>query len=180
MKTTSQLLIGGATFTFEVDDQDEMTAMVNSITLASPRRTCNVCGTDGLDTKTLIAYRTKEGYKYVKVRCECGAESTLGQYRDGDGFFWKEYEVYKADTTAGSGATGRQVSAPPRDGSEPVSPKALDAINGILNVIEWSPKEVSGWLEEHFDVTRLQDLTLAQSREAYKALDAEKKRLVPF
>lgn len=177
MKTTSTLLIGGQSFTFEVEDQDEMASLVNSITLASPRRTCNVCGSDGLDDKQLLAYRTKEGYRYVKVQCSCGARSTLGQYRDGDGFFWKEYEEYTPPEGQDQ-APQPQPQASQRP--DEMTPEALSAIEETLDVLGWTKPQLTNYLAKHFNVSSIESLSLGQGRAFYRDLQAALKQEAPF
>lgn len=66
---------------------------------------CSICDGDDL---TLDSNRTQEGYLYVKIRClneECKAQATAGEYKDGSGVFWKEFEKYEPrDGSSGSEA----------------------------------------------------------------------------
>ncbi len=96
MMITSSFRIGGVDYAVEVDDEDPKQAFQTAI-FTAPRETCDVCGVVGFDTKQLVSYRTREkGFIYVKLICDCGAASTLGEYLNG-GVFWKPYEEVQRD-----------------------------------------------------------------------------------
>jgi len=99
MKVISNLSIGSASFTFEVEEKADKEALLKAVALATPRGYCNVCKDSGLTTKSLSARRS-QGFVFVQVNCKCGAQSALGEYKDG-GYFWKEYEVYQPNKTNG-------------------------------------------------------------------------------
>lgn len=92
VSASTTLAVGdGPAITFHVNDENDRMAIVWAYQLATPRDTCNVCGHIGLEEKRLEAYRTKDGFPYVKIICPCGAESALGAHKT-EGFFWPRYE----------------------------------------------------------------------------------------
>lgn len=77
----------------EIDEQKELEVLHKAITLANPRRKCDVCGSDGIFH--LIANKAK-GFIFISNRCvECGATSKLGQHEDGNTYFWNEFKKYE-------------------------------------------------------------------------------------
>lgn len=91
MKAQASFKMGEATYSLEVEEKDPKDTLLQIITLANPPRFCQVCRKDAL--KSLYANKDKDGNIYIKVRCACGAEATLGSYKSG-GYFWHEFKTY--------------------------------------------------------------------------------------
>ena len=87
--------IGGTEYIFNIDDDDDVEALLKAAFLGTPHTSCGLCGSKDL---ALSGNRAK-GFTFIKVRClnpECGAYRQLGQYVDG-GYFWKAWERYVPD-----------------------------------------------------------------------------------
>lgn len=166
MKVTTTTRIGGVDITFETEDSDTKSALLEAIGLATPRDTCNVCGGVGLDTKRLNSYRTSDNIVYVTVECECGAKSDLGTYRAG-GHFWKEYARFDRDGQNGNGGTPTP-AAPPAP--EPIAPETIRAIADVLSSRNKTPQQVASTLRQRYGVTKLRDLTAEQGAELQERL----------
>ena len=105
MRVIIKKKIGKSEVTFEANAEKYKDALFQAAFYANTPDKCVLCGTDDV---VLDANRTQEGYTYVKVRClnpDCGARSTMGEYRDGSGGFWKKFEKYNPEG-------GEQSSAP--------------------------------------------------------------------
>lgn len=103
MIVKSSLKIGKTQYQFEVDDKDEMEGLNKAITLGNPRFYCDLCKNTDPEKFYLRTNKDKESNIYVKVKCNCGAESKLGQYKTG-GFFWHAYEMYIPNTETKEGS----------------------------------------------------------------------------
>lgn len=93
MKVRSMVNIGGVTYNFETEERSDMEGLHKAIVLATPRNYCNVCKSSGLENFKLTTNVDKEGNIYVNLKCKCDARSKLGQYKTGNGFFWREFEM---------------------------------------------------------------------------------------
>lgn len=90
--------INNQTVEFDVDEKDFKEAMALAITICVQDYCDNCKNRSGIVWQTNRAESKKDGkmYTYVKRRClKCFAESTLGSYADGRGYFWKRFEVYQ-------------------------------------------------------------------------------------
>lgn len=98
MRIKVKTKIGTVTYELEIEEQKELETLHKAIVLASPRKTCSVCGTVGYRSKYLTTNKstTDDGtFTYVNCKCaKCGARSKLGQYKS-SGYFWNDYEKYE-------------------------------------------------------------------------------------
>jgi len=99
MKIKIKKSIGGEGYQFEIDKDDPKKALFLAGSIASMPESCGECGGNNLTLDANIA-RTDDGtYEYVKVRCkDCGAQSTMGEYKQEKGIFWKEFEKFQGDS----------------------------------------------------------------------------------
>ena len=73
-----------------IDEQKEMESLHKAIALGAYPRVCDLCRGN---TTSFITNKDKEGNIYIKIRCKCGGESKLGQYKVG-GYFWNEFKKW--------------------------------------------------------------------------------------
>lgn len=78
--------------TLEIQESDDMKTLLTALTLANPRKKCDVCGAMVPSAK-IRANKDKEGNIYINNYCQCGAFSKLGTYKDKSGYFWREFEA---------------------------------------------------------------------------------------
>ena len=91
MKIKIQKRLGTTTLQFEIDEPKEVEALAKAGMLASAPEICGLCKSQNI---TLLGKKAK-GYTFVEVKClECGASSSLGQYKEG-GIFWKQWLKYQ-------------------------------------------------------------------------------------
>lgn len=89
MKITLQKKIGETTFIFTIENENDFKALFFAGGLASAPIKCGKCQSENIH---LTSNKAKE-YTYVKIKCrDCDATNTLGQYKDGDGFYWRGWE----------------------------------------------------------------------------------------
>lgn len=91
--------MGNVSYQFEIDEKDEMESLHRAIILGNPPTVCDICQNNDSAKMKLTSNKDKEGNIYVKVRCTCGAEAKLGQYKAG-GFFWHDFKIYVKDSKA--------------------------------------------------------------------------------
>jgi hypothetical protein len=99
MRVIIKKKIGKSEVTFEASADKYKDALFQAAFYANTPDKCTICHSEDV---ILDANRTQEGYLYVKVRClnpECGARATMGEYRDGSGGFWKQFEKYDPNAT---------------------------------------------------------------------------------
>ncbi len=106
MVVEANFKIGPVAYKIVVDEKNEMDSMHKAIVLANPRTYCNVCKNNQFFNFDTNKATSENGtFTYIKVRClakDCGAESTLGQYKTG-GYFWKKFEKYERPATQEEG-----------------------------------------------------------------------------
>lgn len=85
--------IGKSNLTFQVEGEEEIDALVAAGGFTSMPDVCELCKSEEVE---LEASKAKE-FTFIKIRClnpKCGATSTMGQFKDGHGVFWKDFEIY--------------------------------------------------------------------------------------
>jgi len=97
MQLTIKRNINKAVVEFKLDERDEKVALGKAITLAVEDYCDNCKASNSIVWRQNKATDEKGGnFIYIKRRCtKCGAESTLGEYQGGLGYFWKKFELYK-------------------------------------------------------------------------------------
>lgn len=94
MKIIIEKNIGKSKLSVEVEGEKDIDALVKASTITSMPDHCTLCKSDqGVE---LVANKA-ESFTFIKVRCQnpkCRATSTMGQYKDNSGGFWKEFEIY--------------------------------------------------------------------------------------
>lgn len=83
--------LGDTAIQFEIEKQKDKEALFLAGSLVSMPTRCGICG--NLDV-VLTGNKAKE-FTFVKVICNnCKARSQMGEYKDGSGFYWKDWEKY--------------------------------------------------------------------------------------
>jgi len=88
--------IGNSVIEFKSDKEKMKDAMLE-LDAFMKKDACS-CGSEDIifDTRKVNAKDGSGSYVYVKRKClKCGKESTLGELKDGSGYFWKEWEEWK-------------------------------------------------------------------------------------
>ena len=89
MKIIIEKNIGKSKLSVEVEGEKDIDALVKASTITSMPDHCTLCKSDqGVE---LVANKA-ESFTFIKVRCQnpkCRATSTMGQYKDNSGGFWK-------------------------------------------------------------------------------------------
>jgi hypothetical protein len=103
MKITVSKTIGKSQMTIEVDERNDFDAFAKAFPF-SQKDICGKCGGEDVDYTTTKA-KKKDGsgdVMYARRKClnsQCGATSTLGEYMGGNGYFWKEWEIFNREAT---------------------------------------------------------------------------------
>ena len=91
MKISINKKIGQSTLTFYVEEEKEIDVLARASFYATTPDKCNLCNSDDI---VLDSNRSK-GFIFVKIKClKCNARANMGQFKDGSGCFWKEWEKY--------------------------------------------------------------------------------------
>lgn len=94
MKIQITKTIGKATLNVEVDADKDIDALVKASTITTIPDSCGLCKSSEVE----LTANKADAYTFIKVKClKCSATSTMGQYKDGTGGFWKEFEIFKKD-----------------------------------------------------------------------------------
>jgi translation initiation factor 2 beta subunit (eIF-2beta)/eIF-5 len=97
MKIVIKNTIGQSEYTFQIEEVDDIEALIKASFYGHPFKKCGLCESDDL----FLEGRKAKGFSFVSVKCNhCGATSSMGQYKDGKGFFWKAFERYVAQGEA--------------------------------------------------------------------------------
>jgi len=92
MKIKIKKQVGSSELSFEIEEKEIFDTLFNAGFLTSIPTRCSECNSEKVE---LQSNKAKE-YKYVKVICkECFAQANLGQYKDGSGYFWKNFEKWQ-------------------------------------------------------------------------------------
>lgn len=120
MKLTIKRKINNAVVDFELDERDEKVAIGKAITLAVEDY-CGNCKSNSIVWRQNKATDDKGGtFVYIKRRClKCGAESTLGEYQGGLGYFWREFAIYEGKGGQGTSNYPQGSKAPQNAKSSP-------------------------------------------------------------
>ncbi len=98
MIVKGNLKVGGALYQFEADEKEDLLAILKVVGIVNIRQECNICNKGTPEDFQFYAYKKssdKGEFIFVKVRCTCGAVSSLGQYKSG-GYYWKDFEEFKS------------------------------------------------------------------------------------
>lgn len=91
MKINITKKIGKATLVVDVEGDKEIDALTRASTFTTMPDTCGLCHSDNVE----LVSNKADKFSYIKVKClDCGAASTMGQYQDNTGCFWKQFEKY--------------------------------------------------------------------------------------
>jgi hypothetical protein len=83
--------IGKSTFTFKVEGEKEVDALSKAAFYATTPDVCGLCQSENVSLDSNKA----KGFTFVKIKClNCNARSNMGQFKDGSGTFWKEWDKY--------------------------------------------------------------------------------------
>lgn len=97
MKISVQKIIGRATLNVEVEGEKDVEALTKACTITAIPDTCGLCESTDVE---LVANKA-DAYTFIKVKClSCTATSTMGQYKDGIGGFWKPFSIFKPDSSS--------------------------------------------------------------------------------
>ena len=82
---------------FEIEEPKDFDAMFKAGCIGSMPERCD-CGS----TDIYLASNKAKDYSFVKLICRaCGKRCQMGQYRDGSGFYWKDWESYEGSRSGG-------------------------------------------------------------------------------
>lgn len=107
------LSLGGTTYQFEFDGNDEMISMHKAIALSNYPTYCTICQIHARNNEfKLTTNRDKDGNTYINLKhTKCGAKVKFGQYKQG-GYFWhREFLLYKKDDNDVSDSMKKDISA---------------------------------------------------------------------
>lgn len=94
MKALIEKTIGKSKLTFEVEGAKELDMLTRVSGFTAMPDVCSLCKSTDVE---LISNKA-DTYSFVKVKCnKCTATSTMGQYKDESGVFWKEFEIYQKE-----------------------------------------------------------------------------------
>jgi len=113
MEITIKKTLGDTEYIFKVQAGKGKDALIMAGVFGDMPTVCSKCGSP----VHLSSHKAKE-YKFVEVVCnnvpKCGAKAGLGEYKDGSGYYWKDFEIYKAGAMPGEGGEM------PVSGGEPI------------------------------------------------------------
>ena len=102
--------IGSGTVQFEFEEEDTKKSIGLVSVLTSPDY-CGNCKKTNIIYDQNLAQTDEGAFLYIKRRClSCTATSTLGEYKQKMGFFWKKWEIYKADSSKGQEGVGEAIN----------------------------------------------------------------------
>lgn len=95
MKVTVTKKIGKATLQFSVEGEKEVDTLAKASFYTTAPDKCGLCKSENI---TLDSNKAK-GFTFVKIKClDCNGRANMGQFKDGSGCFWKDWEVYQKPT----------------------------------------------------------------------------------
>ena len=87
--------IGSNTVLFEIEEED-MKKVLGIVSLLTATDYCGLCKKTNIIYDHNVAQTDDGAYLYIKRKCiSCSATSTLGEYKQKMGYFWKKWEIYK-------------------------------------------------------------------------------------
>lgn len=94
MKVQISKKIGKSTLSFQVDEEKEVDALARASFYTTAPDTCGLCES----TEVELDSNRAKGFTFVKIKClKCDGRSNLGQFKDGTGCFWKDWEKYEPE-----------------------------------------------------------------------------------
>ena len=111
MKIIVKKKIGKSVLSFEVEGSKLPEVLEKAAFASSTPDKCTVCGSEDLE----LSSNKSDSFTFIKIRClnpDCRATAKLGQYKDGNGGFWRKFEKWTPDESKSSApsATAPQVS----------------------------------------------------------------------
>ena len=98
MKIQIVKTIGKSTLEVEVEGKDAKEALVRASGITTIPDYCSLCKSTEVELASNKASKDGKPLTYIKVRCsKCTATSTMGEYQDGSGVYWKSFEIFKKD-----------------------------------------------------------------------------------
>jgi len=119
--------IGKTTYTLDVEPSTLIKSLNSATWLKDAPEECSECKSKHLDLTGRVT-TAKQGpnagteYSYLELRClDCFAKATAGAFRDGKGYFWKDYgKMTKWERKGTQASQGSQNSPDPVDGDDNV------------------------------------------------------------
>lgn len=91
MKINVSKKIGKSTLSFQIEADKQLDALAAASFYTTMPDVCGNCKSDDVE---LSSNKAKE-FTFVKIKCnKCNYRSNYGQYKDGSGGFFKEWEEY--------------------------------------------------------------------------------------
>ena len=94
MKVKITKRIGKANLEVDIEGANETETLVRTSGITTMPDKCGLCKNEDV---MLTSNKAQEKYTYIKIRClnvECGATSTMGEYQDKSGVYWKAFSIY--------------------------------------------------------------------------------------
>ena len=114
--------IGKTTYTLDVEPSTLIKSLNSATWLKDAPEKCSECGGVHLDLTGRVTVakqgpNTGKEYSYLELRClDCFAKATAGAFRDGKGFFWKDYgKMTKWEGKGTQSSQGSQNNPEPAD-----------------------------------------------------------------
>lgn len=99
MKVNITKTIGKSTLTFQVEGEKDVDTLAKASFYTEMPDKCGLCGKDDVE----LSSNKAKGFVFVKVKCNsCNGRSNLGQFKDGSGCFWKDFEKYEPTESGNS------------------------------------------------------------------------------
>jgi hypothetical protein len=86
-------VVGKVSYTFDVSNEKGYEALAEASLFSSMPDKCGMkdCNSENIH----LSSNKAKGFTFVKMICDdCNARAQLGQYKDGTGYFWKNWEAY--------------------------------------------------------------------------------------
>lgn len=91
MKINITKKVGDSTILAQIDEGKDIDSLFQAASITSMPTVCTKCGSDNVE----LASNRAEGFNFVKVKCKkCKATANAGQYKEGGGVFWKDFEEF--------------------------------------------------------------------------------------
>ena len=85
-------VFNGISYMFDVSNEKGFDALAEAALFSQMPDKCGLCKSEGIH----LSSNKAKGYTFVKMICsDCNGRSQLGQYKDGSGYYWKEWEKYE-------------------------------------------------------------------------------------
>lgn len=99
MQITVKKNIGKSQLEVVCDGKDDKESIALALLFTQPD-VCGLCHQTNIIWDSNKAKSDSGSFTYIKRKClGCNATSTLGSYQDGNGYFWKQWELYQPTGT---------------------------------------------------------------------------------